>query len=147
MGTIRWAVGLSLLAASACANYQEQFERADEHYRAARYEAALTNLEDLEHDLGRFERPERARYDYMRGMSYARLNQRAEARHWLCLAREEAEDRADALTADMRTQLDRTLAEVDWVVNPSNEDHPNRPPASGSAPASDSAATPAAPRR
>ncbi len=77
-----------LFALSSCANYQDQLERAELHYRAARYEYALTNLEDLEPDLGRLDDRERIRYHFVRGMTHARLQQRHHARHWLALTRE-----------------------------------------------------------
>ncbi|MBL8604067.1 MAG: hypothetical protein JNK72_19220 [Myxococcales bacterium] len=135
-------LGLALCFASvACTNYRDQLERADGHYRQARYEAALSNLEDLEGDLGHFDRDERIRYEYVRGMTHARLNQRADARHWLAIVRERTDGDSRALSEEARSLLERTLTEVDTT--------PAAPTPAGaqsnSAPAA--AATPATPRR
>jgi len=130
----------ALASGTGCQTYRDQLERADEHYRAARYEAALSNLEDLEPDLGRFDTTEQVRYDYIRGMTHARLSQRAEARHWLAMAREQMEHEAAALTDDMRALLARTLTEVDWVNNPAHGD-----PATPSAGTAGSTGTPGTP--
>lgn len=130
----RWirAGAVVVALAMGCQNYRDQLERADTHYRAARYEAALANLEDLEPDWSRLDRVERVRYEYVRGMTHARLNQRADARHWLAMAREEARTAGPAaLTDEMRQLLQRTLAEVDWVTNPGREEAPNTGAAGG----------------
>ena len=134
---MRSPVQLSLLSAalvlaSACSNYRDQLERADTHYRAARYEAALKNLEDLEPDRSYLGDDERVRYEYVRGMTHARLGQRAEARHWLSRAREDAEGN-NALNETMRSQLQRTLNEIDWVSASGREEH--APPPDGTNPA------------
>lgn len=104
----------SLLAWTAgCQNYRDQLDRADAHYRAARYESALANLEDLESDLGHLDADEQVRYRYVRGMTSERLGQRDEARHWLALAREGAEQRPAALDEETRALLQRTLVPYD----------------------------------
>jgi hypothetical protein len=130
------------LALGACQNYRDQLDRADAHYHASRYEAALANLDDLEPDLSHLDNAERVRFEYLRGMAHARLNQRADARHWLALAREASAAAPSALSSDMRQLLDRTLREVDWVLNPATEDHP-----SGAAPSGGAAVSGSVPRR
>lgn len=114
-------------ALAACANYQDQLERAEVHYRSARYEHALTNLEDLEPDLGRLDDRERIRYHFVRGMTHARLQQRHHARHWLALTREISAG-STVLGGDAVASMRRVLAET--------EDAPTAPaPSTGSAPA------------
>ena len=122
---------LALLALlPACANYRDQLDRADAHYRAARYEAALTNLEDLEADFGRLEPYEQVRYRYLRGMTSERLGQHDEARHWLAVAREAVEQRPQALDEETRALLQRTLTPYDESagdnVNPPDAGVPGR---------------------
>ena len=109
---------LGLLAICAgCWNYRDQLERADGHFHADRYEAAIANLDDLEPEIGAVDASERARFAFVNGMSHLRLGHRAAARHWLANAREMIE-RGATLPADDRAILTRTLAEVDWVTAP-----------------------------
>lgn len=103
---------VAALSLAACANYQDQLERAEVHYRAARYEAALTNLEDLEPDLARLDGDERIRYHFVRGMTHARLQQRADARHWLALTRELSAN-TSALSAEAQASMRRVIAETE----------------------------------
>ncbi len=110
---VRAWVLAGVVALAACTNYRDQLERADGHYRDARYEAALANLEDLRGDLDRFDDQERLRYEFVRGMTHARLGQRDEARHWLALVRERVERNSGHLSEEAMALLTRTLAEVD----------------------------------
>jgi hypothetical protein len=114
---------LGLLAFGAgCWNYRDQLERADGHFHADRYEAAIANLDDLEPELGALDPSERARFAFVNGMSHLRLGHRAAARHWLAAAREMLE-RGATLPDDDRAILTRTLAEVDWVSGPREGAH------------------------
>ena len=119
-GLLAWMAG--------CQNYRDQLDRADAHYRAARYEAALTNLEDLESDFGHLDANEQVRYRYIRGMTSERLAQRDEARHWLVLARESVEQRPSALDEETRALLQRTLLPYDQAAG-SNVNPPDGAPA------------------
>ena len=114
---LRAAALASALLLGACSNYQDQLERAEIHYRAARYEHALTNLEDLEPDLGRLDADERIRYHFVRGMTHARLQQRAHARHWLALTREISAN-TSALSAEAQASMRRVLAETEPPATP-----------------------------
>lgn len=118
----RYLVGLLSLALG-CWNYRAQLDRADGHFHAARYDAAIANLDDLEPALGDLEPSERARFAFVLGMSHLRLGHRADARHWLAAAREMVE-RGAALPDDERATLTRTLAEIDWVNAPREGDGP-----------------------
>ena len=117
-----WIVTGLLVWSAGCQNYRDQLDRADGHYRAARYEAALSNLEDLEEDFGHLDASEQVRYRYVRGMTSERLGQHDEARHWLALARESVEQRPSALDEETRGLLQRTLLPYDQAagaaVNP-----------------------------
>lgn len=125
-GLLAWMAG--------CQNYRDQLDRADAHYRAARYEAALTNLEDLESDFGHLDANEQVRYRYIRGMTSERLAQRDEARHWLVLARESVEQRPSALDEETRALLQRTLLPYDQAAG-SNVNPPDGAPATTATPA------------
>jgi len=108
-----WIITGLLTLSTGCANYRDQLDRADSHYRAARYEAALTNLEDLEVNFGHLDAAEQVRYRYVRGMTSERLGQHEEARHWLALAREAVERSPSALDEETRALLQRTLVPYD----------------------------------
>src|SRR4051794_9196768 len=89
-------------ALAGCANAQDQLLRAERYYQDARYEASLTNLEDMEDQLSGLGPHDRIRYEIACGMTHLRLGQRGDdhrctdphhcvqARHWLALARAEA---------------------------------------------------------
>lgn len=109
------AAALLLATTFGCWNYRSQLDRAEEHYRAGRYSAAVTNLADLEHALDSLDRGDRARYGYVRGLSHAHLGQRADARHWLAVTREMVEAGAPLPETD-RADLQRALTEADWVT-------------------------------
>jgi hypothetical protein len=109
-------VGLALGAFSmGCATPAEQLARAETHFQNRAYAASMANLEDLErngHRVG-MSRSERVRYDVARGLSHLNLNEREDARHWLALAREEAQPEPHTLTAEQRTVIDRVMTETD----------------------------------
>lgn len=112
-------IALALLG--ACTSHQDQLERAELHYRAARYEYALTNLEDLEPELGRLDASERVRYHFVRGMTHARLQQREHARHWLALTREISEG-GSTLSSDAQASMRRILADTENAPTPVAQD-------------------------
>jgi hypothetical protein len=124
-GTLWIAMLVTGTVLQGCANPQDQLARAERHYQDARYEAALTNLEDLEIHLSKFGTRERIRYEVAYGMAHLRLGQRADdhrctdshhcaqARHWLALARAEADLEPDAVTESAKSTITRTLAGLD----------------------------------
>ncbi len=100
-------------AVAACNSIADQLARSEQHYQSARYEAALANLEDMEHELPHLGAAERVRYEYSRGMAHLRLEQRSDARHWLAIAREENRAAPGALTDDAVAIVERALVELD----------------------------------
>ncbi len=139
-----WIITGLLALGMGCANYRDQLDRADSHYRAARYEAALTNLEDLEVNFGHLDAAEQVRYRYVRGMTSERLGQREEARHWLVLAREAVERSPSALDEETRALLQRTLVPYDEAAG--NNVNPPDGGVATTAPAGQSASTRREPR-
>jgi hypothetical protein len=87
-------------------------QRAQESYLQARYEDSLTWLTDLEDDAPSMDPELRARYFYLRGMTEYRLGHRANALHYLAVAREVAGERGEGLLEDWVPLLDRTLEEL-----------------------------------
>jgi len=86
--------------------------RAQDAYEQARYEESLTWLEALERDVPDMDADMRARYFYLRGMTAFRMSDRADALHYLALAREVAGPQARALRSEWRLKLERTLREL-----------------------------------
>lgn len=115
-GTLRlstvWALALFL----GC-THPEQLSRAESHYGNARYEAACVNLDDLEAHLhmAGMSREDRTRFYFARGMAYLHLEMRAEAHHWLALAREELRTEPTLLPRGTVENIDRALAESDTL--------------------------------
>ncbi len=109
---------LGVGALLGCHHDRDQLDRADRHYTAAEYESAQSNLDDLDGDWAGFDPVQRLRYEYLRGMTAARLSQRAEARHWLAIAREDLTASPRGLSDEAQSLLRRTLAEVDPIADP-----------------------------
>src|SRR5271169_1771978 len=83
----RLAIGAALIGAFAgCGTYSESLRRAQQAVEEGEHERALAILVALEPDASRLTYTERARYDYLRGMTDYRVGDGAEARHWLALA-------------------------------------------------------------
>jgi hypothetical protein len=81
------AVALLSLALTSCVTYSEELNRGQRHFHNNEYERALSIFRALESDVDSLPPPDRARYAYLRGMSDYRMSLRADARHWLGLAR------------------------------------------------------------
>lgn len=95
----------------ACAPHGEDLRRAERAFVDARYEDVRVWLSDLQSSVPDMSRAQRARYYYMAGVTAARLDDKARARHYLLLCREEATD--GALSEDRMRNLDLTLAELE----------------------------------
>ena len=105
--------GLVLLASvGGCAAVSDDMRRAEQTYETARYENTLIWLEDLEHEAPGMDVEMRVRYYYLRGMTEFRLGHRADALHYLAVAREIAGDSGGGLRDDWRQIMDRTLTEL-----------------------------------
>ena len=101
------AVVLGCLA--ACASTKTDLERATTHYEAARYEAALIWLNELEPELASMAPSERSTFLYLRGMSSYRLGDRDDAVHYLALARESIGLDPSSLSPSLKNTLERAL--------------------------------------
>lgn len=102
------ALGLS----AGCAQQRDNMRRAEDHYAAARYDAAARWWAELEPEVGGMSLDMRTRYYYLRGMTAFRLQQRFEARHYLAIARELNGDDGAVLGSSWTATLSRTLGEL-----------------------------------
>jgi hypothetical protein len=97
----------------ACSGLRDDLRRAEAAFVEARYEDVSAWLADLEPNVTDLPRPLRARYYYMAGVTAERLGDRANARHYLLLCREEAQREGNGLSDDRRRNLALTLAELE----------------------------------
>ena len=105
-------IALCLLCLGACASVRDDLNRAQHNYEEAHYERALAWLDSLDAEYPGMSDDSRARYLYLRGMTAYRLGVRADALHYLALAREVAGDQGRALGPQWRGNMQRTLAEL-----------------------------------
>ena len=110
----RWAAIIVIAASllSACGAAAARLARAEDSYDQARYETALSWLEDLERDVPSLNQGQRARFYYTRGMTEYRLGHRDEALYFLAVAREIAGEDDVGLREEQNELLTRTLGEL-----------------------------------
>ena len=99
-----------------CATYHDELERGEQAYTKNDHEKALAVFRALEPDQSHFDATEEARYAYLRGMTDYRIGYRADARHWLMLAKAIDDEHAEALPAEWKNRLGTTLAELNDEV-------------------------------
>jgi len=104
--------GLLAVLFLGCAALRDDLRHAEQAFSEARYENAQTWLTDLEPSIPEMDRELRSRFYYLSGMTAFRTGERARARHYLALCREEAGDAGVGLTPDWRTNLAVTLREL-----------------------------------
>jgi hypothetical protein len=110
------AVSAILLSLAGCSTYRDQLARSQHAYEVNEHERALALLRDLERNLPMLAQPEQAQYCYLRGMTDYRMGYRADARHWLALARSYDENSPGVLPADWKARLGEALDELNDVV-------------------------------
>lgn len=129
--TLALSLALAALAASGCATYKNDLERAKQHYQANEFEASLALLRILEIDMDSLGWADRADYAYTRGMTDFRLAElskksegvnnprkafRDNARHWLGVAAAIEKNHPQSLTSDAKQRLDTTMLELNREV-------------------------------
>jgi hypothetical protein len=107
---------LLLGALPACSTYQDDLARSQHAFEENQHETALAVLRMLEPDTSHLDGSEQARYAYLRGMTDFRIGYKADARHWLAVAKAMDEKTPGIIPADWRTRLDQSLAELDSQV-------------------------------
>jgi hypothetical protein len=124
VGTLTLRALAALVFLSGCAQLRDDLQRSEAAYDAARYEDAQVWLEALEADVVALDAPRRARFYFLRGMTAERLGQRADALHYLSLAREAAGSTGAGLRDEQRRTLETTLA----TLVPEGRTYRPRPP-------------------
>jgi len=109
-------LGLCLGSLIGCATYHDDLERGQHYYEHSQYPSALAIWRTLELDQNSLSYPEQARYAYLRGMTDYRMGFRADARHWLAVARAVEQRHPGGLDAKSTSELEQVLSELNAAV-------------------------------
>ena len=105
--------GLVLLAlVLGCASNTDAIARGQRYYEDNQYERALAIWRDMERRSASLTPAERARYDYLRGMTDYRLGFREDARHWLAIAKASRERAPGSWVPSWNERLDASLEDL-----------------------------------
>ena len=100
----------------ACATYRGDLNRAQRLYEENKWANALAIWRALEPDLESLSSNDQARYAYLRGMTDYRLKFRADARHWLAIAKATEQQHPGGLSEDWQRRLEETLDDLNQDV-------------------------------
>jgi hypothetical protein len=110
------ALAAFVVALPACSTYRDDLVRSQHAFEENQHETALAILRMLEPDTSHLDPRERARYAYLRGMTDFRIGYKADARHWLAVAKAMDEQTPGIVPSDWRARLDQSLTELDAQV-------------------------------
>jgi hypothetical protein len=102
--------------AAACTTYRDDLQRGREAYEQNSYERALQLFRAIENDTSELTTAERAQYAYLRGMTDYRIGYKADARHWLLLAKHLDDGAPGTLATDWRARMTEALTELNEAV-------------------------------
>jgi hypothetical protein len=105
-------VALVALVLGACSTYRDDLDRGVNYYKENAHTKALATWRLLEPDIDSLEPKELTRYAYYRGMTDYRLEFRADARHWLAVARELEKQNPGGLEGDDQKRLEEALDDL-----------------------------------
>lgn len=106
------------LGVTSCSTYLDDLNRAETHFQANEHERALALFRVVEADIDSLSPADRARYAYLRGMNAYRLGTpfRADARHWLAVARAEEKQHEGSLKTEWKERADEALRDLNQDV-------------------------------
>jgi hypothetical protein len=107
---------VTIFALASCATYHDELMRGEQDYEKNDHERALAVFRALDANQSHFDVTEEARYAYLRGMTDYRIGYRADARHWLAIAKAVDDENKDALPADWKSRLVAALNELNAQV-------------------------------
>jgi hypothetical protein len=115
---IRTWLAVSALALSVvgCSTYREDLNRGQRFYEENEYERSLAIFRVLEPDMDSLDLNDQARYAYLRGMADYRLTFRADARHWLAVAKAIEQEHPGGLGPQWKQRLEEALNELNRDV-------------------------------
>jgi glycine/D-amino acid oxidase-like deaminating enzyme len=103
-------------ALTSCVTYTEELNRGQRYFQANEYERALAIWRILENDIDSLSPIDRTRYTYLRGMTDYRMSLRADARHWLSLARAYEQAVPGGIEESWRERMKEALRDLDSDV-------------------------------
>lgn len=109
-------VAAAITLGSACTTYAEDLNRGERHFQANEYERALALFRVIEPDMDSLSPVDRTRYAYLRGMTDYRMSYRADARHWLGLARAMEHESPGGIEESWKDRLNQALTDLDGDV-------------------------------
>jgi hypothetical protein len=109
------AIGM-LLALASCATYSDELSRGQTAFEQNQHERALAVFRALENDQSHLSPEEQAHYAYLRGMTDYRIGYKADARHWLIVAKALEGQTPNSLPSDWKTRMNDTIAELNEEV-------------------------------
>ena len=115
-------VALSALFAVSCATYSDELGRGQAAFEKSEYERALGTFRALEPDQRHLATSDQARYAYLRGMTDYRIGYRADARHWLAVAKAIEDQQPKSLPSDWKSRLNDALTELNDEVYAAGRD-------------------------
>jgi hypothetical protein len=112
----RWLFVPIFMVLCSCATFREDLNRGQRYYEENEFERALAIWRGLENDRDSLSMNDQARYAYLRGMTDYRLGFRADARHWLAIAKVNEQQHPGGLTQPWKQRLDETLDDLNREV-------------------------------
>jgi hypothetical protein len=110
------ALALAVSLLFGCATYREQLGKSQASFERNEHERTLALLRSLEPDVTRLALPEQAQYCYLRGMTDYRMGFRADARHWLSLAKAFDDNSPGVLPTDWKARTNDALDDLNGQV-------------------------------
>lgn len=107
---------LALFPLTACATYSDELSRGQTAFEQNQHERALAVFRGLEHDQSHLSAEEQARYAYLRGMTDYRIGYKADARHWLIVAKAIDGQTPNSLPSDWKGRMNDTIKELNEEV-------------------------------
>jgi hypothetical protein len=101
---------------AGCSTYRDDLTRGQTAFEQNNHERALAIFRALETDTSQLTPQERGHYAYLRGMTDFRIGYRADARHWLLIARATEGETPGTLPTDWKTRLNEALSELNEQV-------------------------------
>jgi len=112
---MRTLAALALLFVG-CTTYHDDLARGQTAFEQDKHERALAIFRSLEADTSQLTTQERGHYAYLRGMTDYRVGYRADARHWLLIARAIESETPGSLPTDWRGRLSEALGDLNEQV-------------------------------
>jgi hypothetical protein len=109
-------LGCCIASLVGCATYHDDLVRGQHYYDVNQYNDALAIWRILEIDWDSLSYAEQSRYSYLRGMTDYRMGFRADARHWLSIAKAVEQKHPGGLDAQANAQLTQVLTELNTAV-------------------------------